>query len=102
MRTEKLSILYPDRPGFILFAHDMKLLSMRFFDTQATITVHERDSLKILLNDTTIHRSESVRPSQVDRLQVINTLSESIPPVADISPQELKGSGVKNSQIEKE
>lgn len=102
MNENRITIYYPNRPGFILYSNELRLLFQRLFDLHSTITVHDRETFEVTCNETVLHCSEPTDPVEIDKLQIITNLNKIVPFVREPSPDDLKGGKLKEQEIELE
>lgn len=102
MEQSFLIIAYPNRPGFILLSHELKLIISEAFNHEAVVELTNNDSFVILCEGREIYAVHQPKGREdIEIKSIVNILKKYVPMVRSIDLGIIEKTN-KTSAIEKE
>ncbi len=99
-QKDVITIVFPQKPGFNLLAHQLMQELMARFNVSVIYRESYENKLTILLNEMDVYFREADVAGRIKLSAVIDAISKHICPVSELKSDELLKSGSVNSAVE--
>jgi hypothetical protein len=86
----RVQITYPQKPGFIILCHELLTEIRSRFCLSGSSRLSPTNNCTVTLDEITVYSSYPENPNEIERLEIIYSISRLTPPVAETMLAESK------------